>query len=96
MASKKIQTNKCATVIGDILASYKKYVEFGYPNDPNVYEVRASAEIIEQLVEYVPTIKFNSDSVWPFKFVEDTNVGLGLVIFGPEQVTLEWRNDYGM
>lgn len=97
MTSKKIQTNKCATVAAEILGAYKKYVEFGYPKDPNVYEIRAGVEIVEQLLEYIPSIKFSGDyTEWPFKVIEDSNVSVNSVIFGPEQVTIEWRSDYGM
>lgn len=97
MELKKIQINNCKATIAEVLSAYNKYVEFGYPKDPNVYEVRAPEEIVGQLLEYIPNIKFSSDiTEWPFKIIEDSNVEPGKVIFGPEQVTIVWRNDYGM
>lgn len=97
MASKKIRTNKCATMAAEILAAYQQYVEFGYPKDPSIYEIRAHTEVTEVLLEYIPTIKFSSGaSEWPFKVIEDDSIDPGKVTFGPERVTIEWRNNYGM
>lgn len=98
MALKSNELNKCATVTAEILLAYKNYVDFNYPKDPNIYIIRASPKNAALLLEYVTnSVKFSKDSIeWPFKIVEDISMGATEVIFGPEQVNIAWRDDYGM
>jgi hypothetical protein len=94
-----ISTNnlKGRTVIALILDSYRQYCSFGYPSDPNIYEVRASGRTYLLLNDYIASMPdTGSKDKWPFKVTQDTRILPGEVFFGPEQVRIIWRGKDGL
>lgn len=89
----KSKSTKGNSLSAMILDSYKQYVDFGYPADPKVYEVRASGGVYEAILKSIDMVQYTGKSkAWPFKVVEDLTVTGNKFTFGPEQITITLEN----
>ena len=91
---------KSPSVPAKILSSYKQYVDYGYPSDPNVYQIRGNPSTINKLIDYISlniqvrnvSLVQRSDNgikIWGFNVKEDLDYRDGRITFGPELVDLK-------
>ncbi len=87
-----------------ILSAYNEYRENGYPADPKVYQIRGNSRTVDDICDYIddvahiPNIYIGVDEdklilePWEFNIVTDNRLGLGEIVFGPEQIELKWTS----
>ena len=80
-----------------LLDTYNEYVSYGYPEDPNVYIIRADSSNIKTLEAgkdllmsgYTPPDDL--PRFMGFRLESDDRLGPDEIVFGPETVTINWR-----
>ena len=86
-----------------ILNAYNEYISVGYPVDTAIYRIRASKSTFGKMKEYlqknfsfIPKVELSlekseisfGDHI--FRLEIDSNLGLGNIVFGPEQIKIKW------
>ena len=90
LKSKSLKGN---TISSMILDAYKQYIDIGYPEDPKVYEVRASGGAYDAVLASIEMVQYTGNSdVWPFKVIEDAEVLGNKFTFGPQKITIKLEN----
>ena len=93
MRSKRAGKIQKKSLVAIILDSYQEYCNFGYPKDPKVYVVQANKETLIKVSSLLNQGIIPGKSVdknWGFQMQENSHLGVGEIIFGPEQVRITW------
>lgn len=83
----KVEDRKSGkTILALILDGYMQYVNYGYPNDPQVYVIKASTATLGKLKNYIAATVPKEGREWQFQMIVDMSLKEGRVVFGPEQL----------
>lgn len=83
-----------------LFSAYQEYIQNFYPNDPNIYVIRAHPETVHDLKQKSEEYQVGfSDWQWGtsaeprflgFRYKPDMRLPVGDIIFGPETIDIKW------
>ncbi len=93
MRSKSPNKKIGKTILATILDAYQEYCSLGYPKDPKIYVIRAESDTLKKISVLLNSgliTKKDLELNWGFRLEEDANLLTGHIVFGPEQINIEW------
>lgn len=99
MKLKSTSRKRGLTLVALILNTYGEYKQNGYPEDPEIYFIRANTETAKLLYDYGDSVinAHRSGSTklrfMGFKVLVDDRLETMRVVFGPETVEIKWNGD---